>query len=75
MDSRNSLERQELGLEQWTPRIIFRDSQTNVDLINSEFFVTLSGDSSAANRPVFGWTIQVSWPLSSFAKFQKLDIS
>jgi hypothetical protein len=45
-----AFERQELGLEQWNPRIILRDSQTNVDLFNSEFVVTLPGDSHHINN-------------------------
>jgi hypothetical protein len=44
-----AFERQELGLEQWMPRIILRDSQTNMDLFKSEFVVTLPGDSHAIN--------------------------
>jgi hypothetical protein len=45
-----AFERQELGLEQWMPRIILRDSQTNMDLFNSEFVVIICGDSHHINN-------------------------
>ncbi len=45
-----AFERQELGLEQWMPWIILRNNETSMDLFNSEFVVTLSGDSHAINN-------------------------
>jgi len=44
-----AFERQELGLEQWLPQIILRDSETNMDLLNSKFVVTLPGDDCIKN--------------------------